>query len=159
WRYAWDLLLQDRLSLKQICEELHGRGYSLRTGVPFVMVKPDGRRVSNVKALSRAFHNWFYAGWVVIDTEWANIAPKSVRGTWKPVVSTEEFEAGLTILDKRNQDRSHHKKHFYLLQGLIHLQQRDRSIVKLTCSMPNANRDRGGVAYYCIPSSKINFLC
>ncbi len=159
WRYAWDLLLQDRLSLKQIGEELHARGYSLRSGVPFVRVQADGRRVANVKALSRAFHNWFYAGWVVIDTDWARITPKTVRGTWTPLVSTEEFEAGLALLDKRNQERSHHKKHFYLLQGLIHLQKSPDTVVKLTCSKPNANRDRGGVAYYCIPSSDTNFLC
>ena len=30
---------------------------------------------------------------------------------------------------------------------------------KLTCSTPNANRKRGGVAYYCVPSSNKNFLC
>src|SRR5258708_32775867 len=78
WRCAWDLLLQDRLSLKQICEELHARGFTLRSGVPFVVVKDTGRRVSNVKILSRNFHNWFYAGWVVIDTEGATIPPNPV---------------------------------------------------------------------------------
>ncbi len=50
-------------------------------------------------------------------------------------------------------------KHFYLLQGLVYLQQADGTAVKLTCSMPNANRRRGGVAYYCVPSSDVNFLC
>jgi DNA invertase Pin-like site-specific DNA recombinase len=159
WRLAWDLLLEDRLSLKHIAEELFARGHCLRSGIPFVLVKPDGRRIANVKTLSRAFHNWFYAGWVVIDTDWAQIAPKTVRGSWEPIVTTEEFEAGLAILDKRNQNRSHHKKHFYLLQGLIYLQQDSETVTKLTCSMPNANRDRGGVPYYCIPSSNVNFLC
>src|SRR5258708_3167691 len=81
WRYGWDLLLGERLSLKDICEELHARGFCLQSGAAFVKVKQDGRRVSNVKALSRAFHNWFYAGWVVIATDWASIAPKPVPAT------------------------------------------------------------------------------
>ena len=65
----------------------------------------------------------------------------------------------MAILDKRNQNPSHHRKHFYLLQGLIYLEQAPNTMVKLTCSTPNANRDRSGVPYYCIPSSDINFLC
>jgi hypothetical protein len=151
--------LEDRLSLKQICEELHAHGYYLRSHVPFVKVKENGRRVPNVSALSRAFHNWFYAGWVVIDTDWGQIPPKTVRGSWQPIVTTDEFEAGLAILDKRNRERCHHKKHFYMLQGRIFLQTEPDTVIKLTCSMPNANRDRGGVAYYCVPSSNSNFLC
>src|SRR5690606_21566044 len=30
---------------------------------------------------------------------------------------------------------------------------------KLTCGTPNANRARGGVSYYCVPSSSQNYLC
>jgi hypothetical protein len=110
-------------------------------------------------ALSSIFHNWFYAGWVVVDNRWASIPPKQVRGQWEPVVSTEEFELGLQILAQRNLKRPHQTRHFYLLQGLIHLQQADGSLVKLTCSTSNANRERGGVPYYCISNSSLNILC
>jgi hypothetical protein len=159
WRLAWDLLLADKLDLEQICEELHKRGYCLQSRVPFVRITEDGRRVANVKAVSQAFHNWHYAGWVVVDNDWATILPKTVRGNWEPIVSTEEFEAGLAILDHRNRERSHHKKHFYLLQGLLYLQHDEATLVKLSCSTPNANRKRGGVPYYCVASSNTNFLC
>jgi hypothetical protein len=42
WRLAWDLLLQN-LILEEICEELHRRGYRLRTGRPFVEIQ-NGKR-------------------------------------------------------------------------------------------------------------------
>jgi hypothetical protein len=44
------------------------------------------------------------------------------------------------------------------LQGPVYLRS-DGRLRKLVCSMPNANRERGGVAYYCVPSSSTNFLC
>ncbi len=160
WHEAWDLLLEDKSTLEQICETLHARGHRICTGRPFVEIREDGKRKPVVKALSKAFHNWFYAGWVVVDNDWATIPPKTVRGEWEPVVTTEEFELGLAILARRNQDRDHKPKHFYLLQNLVYLQlDAKHSPIKLTCSTPNANRDRGGVAYYCVPSSKHNFLC
>ena len=36
WRLAWDLLLTDKYTLGEICEELHARGFRYRTGRPFV---------------------------------------------------------------------------------------------------------------------------
>jgi len=39
WRLAWDLLLQDRYTLDDICHELHKRGYTYRSGRPFIEVK------------------------------------------------------------------------------------------------------------------------
>src|SRR5690606_16255318 len=42
WRYAWDLLLEDKLTLPEIAEALHAKGYRYRTGRPFVEVKPNG---------------------------------------------------------------------------------------------------------------------
>src|SRR5258708_9858743 len=159
WRYAWELLLTDRMSLHEICEALHAKGYRLRNGGPFVKVDSHGRHHYPLNTISCAFHNWFYAGWVVIDTDWATILPKTICGNWTPIVSTEEFEAGVSILVRRNNDRNHLKKHFYLLQGLIYLEEPHSSVAKLTCSMPNSNRARGGVCYYCVPSSNLNFLC
>src|SRR5260221_661894 len=43
WRYAWDLLLTDTMSLRQICEALHAKGYRLRSGGPFVKLDSNGR--------------------------------------------------------------------------------------------------------------------
>jgi DNA invertase Pin-like site-specific DNA recombinase len=159
WRYAWDLLLADHMSLRDICEAMHSKGYRLSSGAPFVQIKSDGSRHHRINIVSRIFHSWFYAGWLVLDTDSLTIVPKTVRGNWEPIVSTEEFESGLAILAKRNQDRNHKKKHFYLLQGHLFLEFPNGIITKLTCSTPNINRARGGVPYYCIGSSGYNFLC
>lgn len=125
--------------------------------MPFVHLNARGKPAARKTALSKAFHNWFYAGWVVVDNDWANIPPKTIRGGWEPVVSTEEFELGLAILAKRNHKPTPQKKHFYLLQGLIYLEQADGRLVKLTCSTPNGSRTANGVSYYCIPSSLFQF--
>ena len=163
WRLAWDLLLTDRYSLEDICEKLDKEGHHMKNGKPFVEVKttrvnPEGTRIAYVQFLSRAFHNWFYAGWVVVQNEWINILPKTVKGEWTPIITTEEFEHGLAILAQHNHKPMPNKKYFYLLQGLVYLES-ENGLRKLTCGKPNANRDRGGVAYYCIPSSSTNFLC
>lgn len=159
WRYAWDLLLTDRYTLEDICEKLYERGYRMKDGRPFVEVDEKGERTPYIQQLSRVFHNWLYAGWVVVDNDWAKIAPKTVRGEWEPIVSTAEFEKGLAILAKRNNKPEPRKKYFYLLQGLVYLEQHNGSVRKLTCSTPNSKRTSGGVSYYCIPSSDQNFLC
>ncbi len=159
WRYAWQLLLTDQHSLEDICEKLYERGYRLRNGKPFVKVTKTGKRTPYLQQLSRAFHNWLYAGWVVVENDWANIPPKTVKAEWEAMVSTEEFEQGLAILARRNHKPNPKKRHFYLLQGLIYLKQDNGTLIKLTCGTPNANRARGGVSYYCIQSSNQNFLC
>jgi len=163
WRLAWDLLLTDRYSLDDICEKLHEQGYRMTSGRRFIEIrdkraKGEGEHIAHIQLLSRAFHNWFYAGWVVVQNEWVNIAPKTVKGEWEAVVTTEEFERGLSILAQRNHKPMPHKKHFYLLQGLVYLET-DHGLRKLTCGKPNINRKRGGVSYYCVPSSATNYLC
>ena len=163
WRLAWDLLLTDRYSLEDICEKLHEQGYHMTSGRPFIEVrqnraKGEAEHIAHIQLLSRAFHNWFYAGWVVAQNEWVNIAPKTVKGEREAVVSTEEFERGLAILAQRTFRPMPNKRHFYLLQGLVYLEM-DGKLRKLTCGKPNANRERGGVSYYCVPSSATNFLC
>jgi len=163
WRLAWELLLTDRYSLEDICEHLHAQGYHMMSGRPFVEIKksrkhPEGIHLAHDQILSRAFHNWFYAGWAVVQNDWINIPPKTVKGEWEAVVSTEDFERGLAILAGRNHKPMPTKKHFYLLQGLVYLEDED-GLHKLTCGKPNANRARGGVSYYCVPSSANNFLC
>ncbi|MGJ3238578.1 MAG: recombinase family protein [Anaerolineae bacterium] len=57
WRLAWDLLLEGRLKLDEICEALHARGYCYRSGRPLVEVKANGKRRANYNTLSRIFHN------------------------------------------------------------------------------------------------------
>ncbi|MBZ0305407.1 MAG: recombinase family protein [Anaerolineae bacterium] len=159
WRDAWDLLLSDQYSLAEICEQLHARGYTRGSGKPFVTITKAGRRNPQVNALSRIFHNWFYAGWVVVENDWMKTAPKELRGQWEPIVSTEEFERGLAILVRRNQHRNQQKQNFYLLQGLIYLQEKNGTETRLICSTSNTNRRWGGTAYYCIRSSNMNFKC
>ncbi len=157
WRTAWDLLLQDRLTLEQICEELHSRGYRYRSGRPFIEIK-NGKRIAATNTLSKRFHNWFYAGWVVSET--FGIPPKTIRGVWQPLVTTEEFETGLDILTKRVEHRTSKRKHEYLLKGLVYLEDdRNSTLIRLTGSTPNARRPKGGTSYYCQYSSDINISC
>lgn len=122
-RFAFDLLLQDRLTLNDICEELHAQGFRLRNGRPFVKVEPDGTRITAKTTISAIFRNWFYAGWVVTKNEYCTIPPKQVRGKWEPIVTTEEFEKGLAVLAKRNKTRMPAAKQFYLLQGIVYLEE------------------------------------
>ena len=158
WRLAWDLLLEDRHTLAEICEELHSRGYTYRTGRPFVVVKDNGKHKANKSTLSATFHNWTYAGWVWSDVH--NIPPKTIRGNWKPIVTTEEFERGLAILERRTKNRVAKRKHDYLLKNLIYVDlPAGPKLEKLTGSTSNPSRSGGGTAYYCVPGSNINIMC
>jgi DNA invertase Pin-like site-specific DNA recombinase len=157
WRYAWDLLLADRMTLAEICEELHAKGYRYRTGRPFVDVTKVGRDRHNYNTLSDIFKNWTYAGWV--ESEEKGIPPKTLRGNWEPLVTTEEFEQGLAILERRSKHRVVRRKYDYLLKALIYYEYPDGTLRKLTGSRPNVGRGNGGHPYYCVHSSNINFPC
>jgi DNA invertase Pin-like site-specific DNA recombinase len=164
WRLAWDLLLEDRLTLAEIAEELHMRGYRYRSGRPFVEVKADGTRKANYNTLAHNFHNWTYAAWIV-NVE-AGIPPKTLKGNWDPIVTTEEFERGLVILSQRSQHKFAKRKHDYLLRGLIFLEasaqdptQLGQRLYRMTCSTSNAGRDGGGTAHYRLEKYPIHFLC
>lgn len=158
WRCAWDLLLEDKLTLEEIAEALHTKGYRRQSGQPFVEVQANGERRPNKSTLSNTFHNWAYAGWVVSEVN--GIAPKTLQGNWEPIVTTEEFERGLDILARRNEKRVVRRKHDYLLKGIIYYElPHDGKLVKLTGSRPNASRPSGGTPYYCVPRSNINLLC
>jgi len=156
WRTAWSLLLEDSYTLEEICEHLHAQGYTFRSGRAFVQKRPHGKTQYASNGLSRIFHNWFYAGWVV--NEKFNIAPKAIHGQWEALLTTEEFERGLEILKKRCSDRAPEHKHFYLLKGLVYLQ-KDQRLTKLTCSRPNASRQGGGTPYYCATEQSWYCLC
>ncbi len=158
WRYAWNLLLDDELTLEQICETLHSRGYKYRSGRPFVQVKKNGKRVANTSTLAAIFHNWTYAGWVTSTS--GKVPPKTIKGSWESIVTTEEFERGLAILEQRDLKRGRERRHEYLLKGLIYFNAPGNpSLIRLTCSTSNASRAGGGTSYYCIARSNINFLC
>lgn len=158
WRYAWDLLLEGNMTLEEICEALHARGYRYRSGRPFVEIKPDGKRKANSNTLAVIFHNWTYAGWITSKTR--NILPKTLRGSWEPLVTTEELERGITILDERDLKSGRKRRHDYLLKGMVYFDSPGRQgLMKLTCSTSNSSRPGGGTAYYCITRSNVNFLC
>lgn len=155
-RCAFELLFEDLLTLEQICEELHARGYRYRSNRPFIEIKKNGKRKANT--LSSIFHNWAYIGW--LTSKAANILPKTIRGNWEPIVSTEEFEKGLNILNRRNQHRVVRRKHDYPLKGMIYYQHDKSSVLqKLTGSTSNTRQSRRGTAYYCVPRSNVNFRC
>jgi DNA invertase Pin-like site-specific DNA recombinase len=159
WREAWDMLLTDRMTLDEIAEALHARGYRYRTGRPFVEFKPKGKRKPNISTLSHIFHNWAYAGWIVSERNC--IPPRTLQGNWEPLVSTEEFERGLEILAHRNLHRSVRRKHDYLLKGMIFYESFEGARpVRLTGSTSNARRPGGGTAYYRVAGAGgVSFLC
>jgi DNA invertase Pin-like site-specific DNA recombinase len=98
WREAWALLLTGTITLVEIAQALHAKGYRHRSGQPFVEVTTNGTCKPITAGLLHAFQDWTYAGWVVSERD--GIAPKTVRGNWEALVSTEEFEAGLVILER-----------------------------------------------------------
>lgn len=158
WRSAWDMLLYEDLSLEEICERLHAKGYRLRSGSTFVTITDEGKRKRNRTALSRVFHNPFYAG--LLKTYDENGSPVVRRGEWEPIVTLEEFEAGEQRLKERDKNRNHRPDNFYLLQGKVHLQQTNGKLKRLTCSTVNKNRARGGmVSHYCNRSRSPFFKC
>lgn len=157
-REAWDLLLEDRLSLGGIAETLHQRGYRHRSGRPFVESLPNEKRTANISSLCNIFHNWTYAGWV---TSLKNgIMPKTVRGNWEPIITTEEFERAQDILAKRNTHRTTRSKQFYLLTGLLFHRQQNGDLRRMSGSTSNAGRRNGGTPYYRIEGAgEVSFLC
>lgn len=146
WREAWDLLLQDQMTLEEIAEALHAKGYRYRTGRQFVQITPRGKRKVNISTLSAIFHNWTYAGWVVSERN--QIPPKTVKGNWEPIISTEEFERGLEILARRNVHRMLRSRREYLLTGMIWYEEQDSHRIRLTGSTSNTWRSGGGTPYY-----------
>lgn len=137
WREAWDLLLTDRYTLDDICEELHARGYTRSSGKPWVEVSPKtGNRKRHISRLHATFHNPFYAGWV--DAHSFNIPRGSIRGNWEPIVSDSEFDEGVTILRRRDGNRQRLQRTIYLLTGILYVKAGKRQI-KVSGSRPKGN--------------------
>jgi DNA invertase Pin-like site-specific DNA recombinase len=157
-RQAFDMLLEDNLTFREIAEALHADGHRHRSGRPFIEVTLTGLRKANVSSLCNIFHNWTYAGWVVSLKN--GIVPKTVRGNWTPIVTTEEFELVQSILARRNLNRQIRRKQFYLLTGLLFYRQADGELRRMTGSTSNASRRNGGTPYYRIVDTReISFLC
>ena len=117
-RQAWDLLLTDRFTLDQICEELNQIGYTRPSGKPWAWTTPKrGIRQTAKSQLQFIFHNPFYAGWVV--SKKFGISLGDIRGKWEPTVTMEEFQQGIEILSKHGAQKSRPKRQNYLLRSLL----------------------------------------
>jgi DNA invertase Pin-like site-specific DNA recombinase len=122
---AWQLLLTDRYTLDEICEELHKAGYTRSTGLPWVWVDPkSGRRKTAKARLQKFFHNPFYAGWIV--SKHYNIKMGDVRGNWEPVITSEQFQKGRAVLRKHGHKKSRLKRKYYLLRNLLYVDVAER---------------------------------
>jgi hypothetical protein len=44
-----------------------------------------------------------------------------VRGQWEPLVSDAEFDEGLAILLKNDENKVRQKRHIYMLSGLLYM--------------------------------------
>jgi DNA invertase Pin-like site-specific DNA recombinase len=117
-RIGWDLLLANRYTLDQICEELTRLGYTRANGQPWAWNDPiTGKRKNARSNLHHIFHNPFYAGWVV--SEGFKIAYGEIRGQWEPLVAVTEYERGVEILRAHDAQKARFRKQFYLLRNLL----------------------------------------
>jgi len=143
-RQAWDLLLTDRYTMAEICEELHTRGFTRRGGRPWAYDDPKRQiRVRDKNRLHQIFHNPFYTGWVV--SKRFGIKINEIRGQWEPIISTEEFEQGIEILRKHDLNKSRKKKRHYSLRNLLWVKTNSRTY-KMYGSSPKPRKQN--YAYY-----------
>jgi DNA invertase Pin-like site-specific DNA recombinase len=143
-REAWDLLLTDRYTLAQICEELTNRGYTRSTGRPWAWDNTrTGERKTAENRLHIIFHTPFYTGWVV--SEKFGIKLGEIRGSWEPLVTTEEYQRGIEILRAHDTQKSRVRSCFYLLRGLLWIRN-DGKIYKMYGSTPKGRSQ--SYAYY-----------
>jgi len=120
WREAWDLLLAENHTLQKICQELHNRGYTRKSGKPWAWIEEKtGDQRYAISQLSHSFHLPFYAGWVVSPTY--GIQRGEVRGQWPPLVSDAEFDEGQAILRRHDENKVRKKRHTYMLTGLLYM--------------------------------------
>jgi hypothetical protein len=134
---AWQMLLTDRYKLDHICEELNKRGYVRSSGRPWAWDNPkSGSRKTARNRLHEVFHNPFYAGWAT--SERFDIKMGEVRGQWDPVVTTEQFERGKTILLRHGKNRSNFKRQQYLLRNMLYIQVGERQY-KMFGSTPSGH--------------------
>ena len=143
-RDAWDLLLTDRYTLDQICEELNKCGYTRRSGKPWAWNTPKrGNRQTAKSTLQHIFHNPIYAGWVV--SERFGIPFGEIKGKWDPTITTVEYERGIEILKKHDSEKSRKRRHFYLLRNLLYIKESGKNH-KIYGSTPSGRSQ--SYAYY-----------
>lgn len=124
-REAWEMLLSDRYTLEQICEELTKRGYVRSSGRPWSWDDPKTcNRKTAKNRLQEIFHHPFYAGWAV--SKRFDIKPGEVRGNWEPAISNAEYKRGIEILRKHDYNKSRQKRKLYLLRNLLWVQVGDK---------------------------------
>jgi site-specific DNA recombinase len=141
---AWELLLTERYTLREICEELTKRGYTRVSGRPWAWDDPrTGKRKTGFHLLQKMFHNPFYAGWVT--SERFGIKTGEVRGNWEPIVTTEQFHRGIQILRKHDSEKSRVKTCWYLLRGLLWIRENGKEM-KMYGSTPSGRHQ--SYSYY-----------
>jgi DNA invertase Pin-like site-specific DNA recombinase len=117
-KLAWELLLTDRYTLRQICEELAKQGFARASGLPWAWDDPkNGGRKTALNALYNHFCNPFYAGWVTSKRFGIRIG--EVSGNWEPIITDDQFESGKAILAKHGSNKSKPQKKHYLLRSLL----------------------------------------
>ena len=147
---AWEMLLTDRYTLVEICEELNRRGYVRSRGHPWAWEDPQtGKRKNAGNGLQRIFHKPFYAGWVV--SERFGIQIGEVRGKWEPVVTTKQFERGKAILLKYGSNKRNFQKQIYLLRNLLWVSMEGKEY-KMFGSTPSGKSKSYS---YCLTHSKV----
>ncbi len=150
-REAWRLLLTDRYTIGEICEELTTLGYTRSADRPWAWTDPKtGARRKAENRLHEIFHNPFYAGWVV--SKKYGITYGEVRGTWEPIISIEEYERGLKILRAHDKKKIRKRRYSYLLSSLAYVEH-DGNHHKLYGSTPSGRHK--SYSYY-ITQARIN---
>jgi len=142
---AWDLLLTGRYTLDQICEELTQRGHVRSSGRPWAWNDPKsgGRRTARNR-LHEFFNKPFYAGWVV--SERFKIELGEVRGNWKPIINTNQYEKGRAILLRNGMNKSRFKRNHYLLRNLLWVRVGEGKELKMYGSTPSGRNQ--SYSYY-----------
>jgi DNA invertase Pin-like site-specific DNA recombinase len=117
-RVIWDLLLTDLYSTAAICEELTMRGFTQVNGKPWAWSDSrTGERVTAKNRLYSILHNPFYAG--LIESKRFGIAVGEIKGHWEPIITPEEYQRGIDILRKHDNEKSRKGKIFYHLRNLL----------------------------------------
>ena len=120
------------------------------------------RRGDEIEARCHGSYPEPYRVWARLDA--SGIA--ATRCNCEPIVSTEEFERGLAILEQRNLNRIARRRHIYLLKGMIYLTadpkdptQPGDKLYRMVGSTSNLGRKGGGTSHYRIDNHPIHFLC
>ena len=123
-REAWDLLLSGQYTLMEICQELHDRGYTRKSGKPWVWQDPEtGTTCTASPELLQIFKNPFYAGWAVSKAYGYKRGDQ--RGVWPALVTDREFDEGIEILRHGDGRRDTYYRHVYLLATILFMRMDD----------------------------------